>query len=60
VNDLESEFKQHKRYSESIRRLKKRHQPKFGGKNGQLPPIEDEEVLSNSRSPRKKETISVS
>ena len=34
VNHLELDYKQHKRYSESIRKLKKKKLPKHGGKNG--------------------------
>mmetsp|Transcript_2460 Transcript_2460/g.2408 ORF Transcript_2460/g.2408 Transcript_2460/m.2408 type:complete len:207 (-) Transcript_2460:62-682(-) len=43
VNELEHEFKQHKKYSESIRRLKKKKLPKFNGRPGHLPPLEDEQ-----------------
>lgn len=50
VNDLEMEFKQHKKYSESIRRLKKRKFPHYLGKPGVLPPIPDDEVVLSQES----------
>jgi hypothetical protein len=52
VNDLEMEFKQHKKYSESIRRLKKRKFPQYLGKPGVLPPITDEEATLSQGSNR--------
>lgn len=45
VTTLESDFVQHKKYSESIRRLKKRIFPKHMGKPGQLPPIDLDQSL---------------
>lgn len=42
VNELEDDFSQHKRYSENIRKLKKKKMPKHNGKLGQLPPIEND------------------
>jgi len=44
ITNLELEFKQHKKYSESIRRLRKRRLPFHGGKPGQLPPLDEKEI----------------
>ena len=47
VNDLENEFHQHKKYSDNLRRLRKKKLPKHGGKPGQLPPLEEIDDVKN-------------
>lgn len=48
VSDLEQEFTQHKRYSQSIRKLFKKKQPAHGGKPGKLAPINDRSVSEDN------------
>jgi len=44
VNELEDEFHLHQKYSHNIRRLQQKKKiPRYGGKHGQLPPLEGED-----------------
>ena len=39
IEDLEEDFNLHKKYSNGLRRLKKKRIPYHGGKAGVLPPL---------------------